>query len=189
MNGGRAVDPHAILTIETADGTLLYQHQRVQGDLVLAGRVLGQMEQLFSATVDYGTGRSAQVVGRTVRGKTGTTNDSRDAWFAGWSEGLTAVVWMGNDDFSATENAVGGAGPARVFARFIEAAPIYPASLDSLLADRSFDPVASLLQGEDEVPMPGAEGLMENAEVEETEAELSDPLADLLTRLDSGLRP
>ncbi len=189
MNGGRAVDPHAILTIETADGTRLYQHQRVQGDLVLAGRVLGQMEQLFSATVDYGTGRSAQVVGRTVRGKTGTTNDSRDAWFAGWSEGLTAVVWMGNDDFSATENAVGGAGPARVFARFIEAAPIYPASLDSLLADRSFDPVASLLQGEDEVPMPGAEGQMENAEVEETEADLSDPLADLLTRLDSGLRP
>ncbi|MCP2671812.1 PBP1A family penicillin-binding protein [Maricaulaceae bacterium EIL42A08] len=187
MNGGRAVDPHAILTIETADGTLLFQHQRVQGDLVLAGRVLGQMEQIFSATVDYGTGRGAQVAGRTVRGKTGTTNDSRDAWFAGWSEGLTAVVWMGNDDFSATKNAVGGAGPARVFARFIEATPVYPASLDSLLADRSFDPVASLLQGDAEMPAPAGDEQLDDAEGGEDGE--TDPLADLLTRLDTGNRP
>ncbi len=196
MNGGRAVEPHAILTIETADGTRLYEHQRTRGELVLAGRVLGQMDQLFEATVDYGTARGAAVSGRTVRGKTGTTNDSRDAWFAGWSDGLTAVVWMGNDDFSTTEDAVGGAGPARVFGRFIEAAPVYPASLDSLLADRNLDPVASLLDGgaggnsvgESVADAETAPSPDEPESAEENAGEDADPLAALLNRIENGNR-
>ncbi len=184
MNGGRSVEPHAILIIETVEGERLFERERSQGELVLAGRVQGQMDQLFAATVDYGTARGAAVSGRAVRGKTGTTNDSRDAWFVGWSEGLAAVVWMGNDDFSPTENAVGGAGPARVFGRFIEAAPVYPASLDSLLADRNLDPVASLLVGDG--------GAVATSEPEQQAEDVSptedDPLAALLNRLEEETR-
>jgi len=185
MNGGRAVEPHAILAIETDAGDVLYERERTVGDVVLAGRVLAQMDQLFSASVAYGTSRAAAAPGRAVRGKTGTTNDSRDAWFAGWSEGLTAVVWMGNDDFSPTHDAVGGAGPARVFARFIQAAPIYPASLDSLLTARERDPVASLLAGQ--AVAEAAEGEGDEPAPAEIQAEdVADPLADLLNRIGSG---
>ena len=135
------------------------------------------MDQLFAASVGYCTSRGAAVAGHDVRGKTGTTNDSRDAWFAGWSGGLAAVVWMGNDDFSPTQGAVGGAGPARIFARFIEAAPAYPASLDALLANRNQDPIASLLNADiaansDSPPSPAGEP-----------ADEPDPIAALLGRI------
>jgi penicillin-binding protein 1A len=177
MNGGRSVAVHAVTAIETRDGETLYQREPSAGELVLAGRVLGQMDQLFSASVAYGTSRGAAVAGHDVRGKTGTTNDFRDAWFAGWSGGLAAVVWMGNDDFTVTDGAVGGAGPARVFARFIDAAPVYPASLDALLARRDQDPIASILSDE----APSAQAVA--TEPAEDGSEEPDPIAALLGRI------
>ena len=177
MNGGRTVEVHAVTAIETGEGETLYQREPSPGELGMAGRVLAQMDQLFSASVAYGTSRGAAAAGHEVRGKTGTTNDFRDAWFAGWSGGLAAVVWMGNDDFSPTEGAVGGAGPARVFARFIEAAPLYPARLDALLARRDEDPIASLLSAG---AAPSQEAAPEPADQDGQEA---DPIAALLGRI------
>jgi penicillin-binding protein 1A len=87
MNGGRSADAYAILSVRTAEGDILFEHQPQQGERVLAERILRQMDQLFDAAVSYGTARSARVDGRLVRGKTGTTNDNRDAWFAGWMDG------------------------------------------------------------------------------------------------------
>jgi len=190
MNGGRRAAPYAILSVRNDAGETLYEQTPVRGEQVLADRVLRDMDRLFDAAVRDGTARSAQVEGRLVRGKTGTTNDSRDAWFAGWMDGLTAVVWMGNDDFSPTQDAVGGAGPARVFARFMSAAPVPPRGLDAVLADapRADDPIANLLAspvavstepGLDEQPPATAD--TETAEDAE-EAE-PDPIADLLGRL------
>jgi penicillin-binding protein 1A len=152
---------------------------------VFAARVLRDMNRLFDASVGYGTSRAAALEGRTVRGKTGTTNDFRDAWFAGWSGGLAAVVWMGNDDFSPTEEAVGGAGPARVFARFMAAAPDYPAALDALLSEvRPADPIASLLSGEALAESALTPPAPEPDPVEEAASEdAPDPIADLLGRI------
>jgi len=182
MNGGRAAAAYAILSIETAEGERLYSYDRAPGPVVFASRVLNDMNRLFDASVGYGTSRNAAVDGRTVRGKTGTTNDFRDAWFAGWSGGLAAVVWMGNDDFTPTEEAVGGAGPARVFARFMAAAPDYPAALDALLGDvRPTDPIASLISGDRLVEPAGAPEV--SAEPETAEEEEADPIADLLGRI------
>jgi penicillin-binding protein 1A len=193
MNGGRSVEPHAIISIDTTAGERLYERPDAAGPVILAGRVLSQMDQLFEASVTYGTSRAAQVPGHAVRGKTGTTNDSRDAWFAGWSGGLAAVVWMGNDDFSPTQDAVGGAGPARVFSRFIEAAPVYPASLDSLLATRERDPLGAFLAtGAEADPRPtesaSMDGGREDADTGQADAENDapeDPLADLLNRIET----
>jgi penicillin-binding protein 1A len=174
---------------------------------VLAARVLRQMDQLFDASVAYGTSRGARVDGHVVRGKTGTTNDSRDAWFAGWSGGLAAVVWMGNDDFHPTDGAVGGAGPARVFARFMSEAPLAPRGLDAILADapRPDDPIANLLAqppsdplpvspAPDATPDPSAPDAPDGEAPAETAEDAagdmpqsSDPIADLLGRL--GERP
>lgn len=177
MNGGRAAQTYAILSIETSTGERLYAHDSATGPVVFASRVLNDMNRLFDASVGYGTSRNAAVEGRRVRGKTGTTNDFRDAWFAGWSGGLAAVVWMGNDDFTPTDEAVGGAGPARVFARFMAAAPDYPAALDALLGEvRPADPIASLIAGE---------ALEEPTAMSEPQAEdeARDPIADLLGRI------
>ena len=125
----------------------------------------------------------AQVPGRQVRGKTGTTNDNRDAWFAGWMDGLTAVVWMGNDDYTATEDAVGGAGPARVFSAFMSTAPVPPRGLDALLADtpRADDPIANLLSPQDVPPATEAnDGSVPETPPQDAD---SDPIADLLGRI------
>jgi penicillin-binding protein 1A len=186
MNGGRSADAYAILSVRTANGDMLFEHEPLQGERVLADRILRQMDQLFDAAVSYGTARSARVDGRLVRGKTGTTNDNRDAWFAGWMDGLTAVVWMGNDDYSATTDAVGGAGPARVFAAFMSAAPVPPRGLDAVLADapRSDDPIANLLSPPPQAqPMPGAEPLNPQDPADAPPEDEADPIADLLGRL------
>jgi penicillin-binding protein 1A len=171
MNGGRAAAPYAITAITAPDGTVLWTREETQGPLVLAGRVVMDMDRVFEAAVETGTGRGARVPGRPVRGKTGTTNGHRDAWFAGWSEGMAAVVWMGNDDFTPTEDALGGAGPARIFARFINAAPHWPAPLDALLVQpaRPDDPIAALLEPADPEPAPVRE-----------EEPAADPIAALL---------
>jgi len=66
-------------------------------------RVLDESEayvttSLLGSVIDYGTGQSAKSLGRPVAGKTGTSNQSKDTWFAGYSPDLTAVVWVGYDD-------------------------------------------------------------------------------------------
>ena len=193
MNGGRAASPYAVLSVETGDGETLYAHDRAPGRIVFASRVVRDMDRLFAASVAHGTSRAAAVPGRRVRGKTGTTNDFRDAWFAGWSGGLTAVVWMGNDDFSPTQDAVGGVGPAAVFSRFMAAAPAYPAALDALMGEIApADPIASLLSGaepeatqsavrSDRAP---ARQAASQADSEGGEGgEPADPIADLLGRI------
>ncbi|MFP4518480.1 MAG: transglycosylase domain-containing protein [Oceanicaulis sp.] len=186
MNGGTTAAPYSVTKIAASDGEILFERAPQAGDKIVADRVLARLDRLFAASVAYGTSRGAAVAGRQVRGKTGTTNDNRDAWFAGWEGGLAAVVWMGNDDFTPTDDAVGGAGPARVFARFIEAAPVFPAGLDALMAreDRPQappdDPIAALLSGGDPAAGgPGAEG----AQPEPDDAEPADPIADLLGRI------
>ena len=136
MNGGFRVEPHAVMRIERPDGSVLYERAAPEPELVLAARVRVEMDRLFAASVREGTSRNAAVAGRTVRGKTGTTNDNRDAWFVGWADGMIAAVWTGNDDGSPTERAVGGAGPAHIFAGFIANAPAEPAPLTGLIAAR-----------------------------------------------------
>ena len=70
------------------------------------------MVYMMTQVVQVGTGRAAQLDGITVAGKTGTTNNSRDAWFIGYTGNYVASVWFGNDDFSSMNGMVGGSLPA-----------------------------------------------------------------------------
>jgi penicillin-binding protein 1A len=73
------------------------------------------MAQMLSAVVSRGTGRAAAVAGHAVAGKTGTTQDFRDAWFIGAVKGVLIGIWLGNDDNLPMKGVLGGGLPARLF--------------------------------------------------------------------------
>lgn len=192
MNGGRAVDAHAVTRLETPSGETLWSRVQAPGTVVLAERVVREMDQLFSATIRYGTGSAADVPGRHVRGKTGTTNGFRDAWFAGWSDGLVTVVWTGNDDNAPTEAGSGGAGPARIFAQMIAASPVI-ALPDGPPATAIADPdrlarLLSALEDDNFLAAPHDGEAETVAQPEPAPEERDDPIAGLLSRLPQDSR-
>jgi penicillin-binding protein 1A len=91
----------------------------------------GEMRDLLSAVVQRGTGRSA-ALGVPVFGKTGTSQDYRDAVFIGFTEDLVVGVWVGNDDNSPLGQVAGGGLPARIWrdfmSRAVGAGPARPAA-------------------------------------------------------------
>ena len=192
MNGGRAVDAHAVTRLETPSGETLWSRVQAPGTVVLAERVVREMDQLFSATIRYGTGSAADVPGRHVRGKTGTTTGFRDAWFAGWSDGLVTVVWTGNDDNAPTEAGSGGAGPARIFAQMIAASPVI-ALPDGPPATAIADPdrlarLLSALEDDNFLAAPHDGEAETVAQPEPAPEERDDPIAGLLSRLPQDSR-
>jgi len=79
------------------------------------------MLDLLITAVDRGTGKAARMP-FPVAGKTGTTQDYRDAWFVGFTADIVVAVWVGNDDNSPTDRVSGGALPARIWHDFMTAA-------------------------------------------------------------------
>ena len=119
---GERVSPYMVRQIRSPNGTVLYQ--RAQDEplrIVNEDNALAMNSMLFQA-VQYGTGRAAQVPGREVAGKTGTSGGFRDAWFVGYAPNLIAGVWVGNDDFSPMKNVGGGALPAQIWTGFMRTA-------------------------------------------------------------------
>ena len=114
-NNGYVYSAYAITMIETPDGAPLYRRPREQPNRVLKPLELRQMNQLMHGVVTNGTGRNAAVKDREVAGKTGTTNDYRDAWFVGFAPDLVTGVWVGNDKNKAMSRVTGGSIPARIW--------------------------------------------------------------------------
>jgi penicillin-binding protein 1A len=113
FNGGRLVAPHAILAA-SADHkpvTIPWAPTRV----VIDPDHAAMMVRMMAAVVRNGTGRGAAVPGRLVAGKTGTTQDNRDAWFIGGVDGRVIGVWVGNDDGTPMRGVMGGGLPATLF--------------------------------------------------------------------------
>ena len=80
------------------------------------------MNHLLYQVMLNGTGAGASLGRRDAAGKTGTTNDWRDAWFVGYTPQLVAGVWVGNDAYTPMEKVTGGAIPARIWRDFMIAA-------------------------------------------------------------------
>jgi len=80
------------------------------------------MNTMMRETLASGTARKAELPGWPAAGKTGTSQDFRDAWFVGYTSQLVTGVWFGNDDASPTKKATGGGLPVEVWSRFMKAA-------------------------------------------------------------------
>lgn len=124
-NGGHWVQPRLISQVSERNGELLYAAQGPsRRTAVISARNAYVMDSLLRDVVQHGTGRRAAALGRSdVAGKTGTSNDARDAWFAGYSSGLASVVWMGYDQpRSLGSRATGGTLALPVWAAYMQTA-------------------------------------------------------------------
>jgi penicillin-binding protein 1A len=148
-NGGFRVQPHLIARIDDADGRLVERADppracagcwfrdpdesapptgrdgdEAAAERVLEARVAYQMHSMLRDVIRHGTGRRARSLGRSdIAGKTGTTNDVRDAWFCGYQKALVTVAWMGFDDLSPLgRGETGGESALGMWSRFMKSA-------------------------------------------------------------------
>jgi len=113
-NGGHGVFPYGIRAIRDSRGKVLYRRKGGGPGRVVAPRHVARMTDLLRACVVWGTCRKADP-GRPAAGKTGTSQNSRDAWFVGFTAELVAGVWVGNDDGRPMKEVTGGGLPARLW--------------------------------------------------------------------------
>jgi penicillin-binding protein 1A len=121
-NGGLGISPHVVTKIRTSEGKLLYMRQPDRLGQVIEPRHVAMMNTMMRETLLSGTARKAEIPGWIAAGKTGTSQDFRDAWFIGYTANLVTGVWLGNDDNSPTRKATGGGLPVEVWTRFMRAA-------------------------------------------------------------------
>ncbi|MFN3701407.1 MAG: transglycosylase domain-containing protein [Alphaproteobacteria bacterium] len=120
-NGGHAVFPYAITRVRDESGKVYYERPQNTVTRRVADEFhVRQMQAMLQNVVLYGTGQGAKQ-GFPVSGKTGTSQESRDAWFAGFSDRLVTTVWIGNDDNSPTKGVTGGSTPVRIWSRVMAA--------------------------------------------------------------------
>jgi len=148
-NGGQEAAAYGVIRIRTKTGKLLWQRKDPDADPVVSPDNLAQMMTLMTGVVAYGTGRAARLEERPSAGKTGTSQDFRDAWFVGFTGDLVCGVWIGNDDNSPMRHATGGTLPARMFKSFMEDAeqgsPVKPLAGQPAPEQPSTDPFQDLL--------------------------------------------
>ena len=143
-NGGEGVKPFAILSVRTKAGKILYERKAPEMGPVMSPDNNLAMTRLMVETVATGTGKAARLGERPTAGKTGTTQDSHDAWFVGFTADLVCGVWVGNDNAAPMHKApgltaTGGGVPAHIFHAFMENAeeglPVRPLTGTVLMAD------------------------------------------------------
>jgi penicillin-binding protein 1A len=121
-NGGFAVIPHVLERISTPDGKVLYARNQPPLGRIVEAKYVGMMNSMMHDTLSIGTAHTADLPGWQAAGKTGTSQDYRDAWFIGFTSNLVAGVWLGNDDGSPTKKVTGGGMPVAIWSRFMRGA-------------------------------------------------------------------
>jgi penicillin-binding protein 1A len=121
-NGGTAVIPHAILQVKTTGGKVIYTRQGRDLGRAMTLEQAGQMNQMLREVLVSGSARKADLPGWPAAGKTGTTQEHRDAWFIGFTGHLVTGVWVGNDDGEEMKKVTGSGLPAEIWNRFMREA-------------------------------------------------------------------
>jgi len=118
-NGGYAVWPYGILEIFSRDGFERYMRQPDEPRRILDAEVVQNMNSMLEDVINQGTGKRAKLP-FFAAGKTGTSQDFRDAWFVGFTNKYVCAVWVGNDDNSPMKGVTGGTLPAEIWRRVME---------------------------------------------------------------------
>jgi len=118
-NSGTGVFPYGIVEIRTRGGRVLYRRRGSGLGRVVAASHVAAMNDVLRAVMVWGTGKAARLPDRPAAGKTGTSQDFRDAWFIGYTPDLVAGVWVGNDDASPMKGVTGGSLPAWIWKAFM----------------------------------------------------------------------
>jgi len=137
-NKGRAAAPYALLEIRTRKGQVVFKRRHGPGARLLRDDVVRDAHSVLNAVTTRGTARRAGLP-QPAYGKTGTSQDHRDAWFIGYTSELVAGVWFGNDDRKPMKDVTGGELPARVWGAFMRAA-LPGANLKPLDSDQDEGP-------------------------------------------------
>ena len=113
-NGGYEVWPHAINEVATHDGRQIYLRQEEKPARILDVADVLNLTKMLEAVINQGTGHNARLP-IFAAGKTGTTQNYRDAWFIGWTNKYVAAVWVGNDNEKPMNKVGGGSLPAEIW--------------------------------------------------------------------------
>jgi penicillin-binding protein 1A len=165
-NGGNATTPHVVERVRTRAGKILFTRPPQNLGRIIEPRHVAMMNGMMRETLVSGTAQRAQLPGWAAAGKTGTSQDFRDAWFIGYTGHLVTGVWLGNDDSSPTKKATGGSLPVEIWSRFMKVAHqgVPVAALPGLAGAASFasalpNPLLPPGSSEAQVGQGGAESL------------------------------
>jgi penicillin-binding protein 1A len=136
-SGGSVVEPHIIRRIRSSTGRVLYARPALPANSVVAAASVAALNGMLQDVVESGTGKRAHLAGHATAGKTGTSQDFRDAWFIGYTAHFTGGVWTGNDNGQPMRKATGGNLPALIWNRVMAQAHV----------------------GKDSMPLAGLDGL------------------------------
>lgn len=118
-NKGQRITPTCIIKIEDRNGKIIEDNNIPVKTQVISEQTAGVITSMLENVIINGTGRAANI-GRPVAGKTGTTDDYKDAWFVGYTPDLAAAVWIGHDQPKSMAGVSGGSYPARIWANFMK---------------------------------------------------------------------
>ncbi len=120
--GGLQMSPYMIEEIRNSKGDLLYSNPVVQSPRIYPENLAADMNSMLSRVVVAGTGGAARIPGWDVAGKTGTSQEWRDAWFLGYTTRFVGGVWVGNDDDKPMAKVTGGEMSAKIWADMMKVA-------------------------------------------------------------------
>lgn len=113
-NGGYIVQPYAIERIEDSRGRVLYRAPKTKSSHQLSLKTAAEMTAMLKTVILSGTGTAANI-GKPAAGKTGTTDDNKDAYFVGYTPDIVTGVWVGDDNNKKISGLYGGTIPARIW--------------------------------------------------------------------------
>ncbi|OYW86329.1 MAG: penicillin-binding protein 1A, partial [Hyphomonas sp. 32-62-5] len=124
QSGGYRMEPYLIARVTDSRGQVYFEHPVSERERVYPEDLAAEMNAMMMRVVNasFGTGGRARIPGWTVAGKTGTSQESRDAWFVGFTAAYVGGVWVGNDDDSPMKRVTGGGLPAELWADIMKVA-------------------------------------------------------------------
>ncbi|MFZ4761566.1 MAG: transglycosylase domain-containing protein [Alphaproteobacteria bacterium] len=130
-NKGLESWPHGIAEIRTRTGKVLYKRSQENPERLLQPWHVAAMNGMLARVVTEGTGKAA-LLPISMAGKTGTSQEYRNAWFIGYTSNLVTGVWVGNDNNKPMKKITGGSLPARIWKNYMQQALHTPSMANNM---------------------------------------------------------